>query len=218
MFRHRAAIRANRSRTIVLVECVMAANPSGSGPGTFSRSASREGLLQTIGEVFEAQGYDGATLALLSAATGLGKASLYHHFPGGKADMAAALLRDRVARLERLAFSRLQGSLPPTVRLTEFIDGFREYVEDGQRNCLLLVFREGTAGAQHGATIASQIADWQRRLAAAYEESGQKPKRSERSATELLASLYGALVTARLTGDPASFKRQAKRLKKALPA
>ncbi len=178
--------------------------------------------MAVLGDVFESRGYDGATLALLSAATGLGKASLYHHFPGGKADMAAALLRDRVALLERLAFSRLQGSLPPAVRLAEFIDGFREYVEDGQRHCLLLVFRDGTAGAQHGDTIAGQYADWRQRLAATYAEAGQKPKRSERSADELLGSLYGALVTARLSGDPSQFKRQAKRqakrLKKALPA
>lgn len=186
--------------------------------GKASRTASREGLLMTIGEVFETQGYDGATLTLLSQATGLGKASLYHHFPGGKADMASALLRDRVALLERLAFSRLQGSLPPAVRLAEFIDGFREYVDDGQRNCLLLVFRDGSAGALHGETIASQFEDWLRRLSAAYEESGQKAKRASRSATDLLSALYGALVTARLTGQPATFRRQAKRLKKDLPA
>ena len=138
-----------------------------------SGSASRDRLLESLGDVFEAHGYDGATLSLLSAATGLGKASLYHHFPGGKADMAATLLRDRVARLERLAFSRLQGSLPAAVRLAEFIDGFREYVEDGQRTCLLMAFREGTAGALHGETLASQYADWQSRLATTFEESGQ---------------------------------------------
>ena len=183
-----------------------------------NRSASREGLLETLGAVFESRGYDGATLSLLSATTGLGKASLYHHFPGGKADMAAALLRDRVSLLERLAFSRLQGSMPPAVRLAEFIDGFREYVQDGQQNCLLLVFREGTAGAQHGENIADQYTDWQSRLAATFEESGLKPKRAERAAAELLSSLYGALVTARLTGNPDTFKRQAKRLKKALSA
>jgi AcrR family transcriptional regulator len=187
-----------------------------SNPTQTSRSTSREGLLETLGNVFESRGYDGATLSLLSAATGLGKASLYHHFPGGKADMAAALLRDRVALLERLAFSRLQGSLPATVRLAEFIDGFREYVQDGERNCLLLVFREGTAGAEHGETIARQYADWQGRLSATFEESGMKPKRAERSATELLSNLYGALVTARLRGDPNTFRRQSKRLKKAL--
>ena len=191
---------------------------AGRTPDKPGRGASRERLLETIGEVFEAQGYDGATLTLLSRATGLGKASLYHHFPGGKADMAAALLRDRVAQLERLAFARLQGSLPPTVRLAEFIDGFREYVDDGQKNCLLLIFREGSAGVQHGETIAAQYDGWLGRLSATYEESGQKPKRATRSAAELLSALYGALATARLTGKPAAFKRHAKRLKKELPS
>lgn len=186
-------------------------------PPTPSGSASRERLLESLGDVFEARGYDGATLSLLSAATGLGKASLYHHFPGGKADMAAALLRDRVARLERLAFSRLQGGLPAAVRLARFIDGFREYVEDGQRTCLLMSFREGSAGAQHGETLASQYADWQSRLAITFEESGQKSKRAERSAAQLLSSLYGALVMAQFTGNPATFKQQAKRLKRSLP-
>ncbi len=181
-------------------------------------SATRTRLLESLGDVFESHGYDGATLSLLSQATGLGKASLYHHFPGGKADMAAALLRDRVARLERLAFSRLQGGLPANVRLAEFIDGFREYVEDGQRTCLLLVFREGAAGPRYGETLASQYTDWRNRLAATFEEAGQKAKSAERSAAAMLSSLYGALVTAQLAGDPASFKRQAKRLKRSLPA
>lgn len=182
------------------------------------KSSSREVLLAALGDVFEQKGYDGATLTQLSAATGLGKASLYHHFPGGKAEMAAALLRARVADLERLAFSRLQGSLPANVRLAEFIDGFRAYTNNGERNCLVMLFGEGTAGSLHAETIARQYADWLGRLGTTYEEMGLKPKRAERAARDLLASLYGHLVTARLAGEPDAFKRQLKRLKRKLPA
>ena len=42
--------------------------------------------------VFQDHGYEGASLADLSRATGLGKSSLYHHFPGGKEQMAEAVL------------------------------------------------------------------------------------------------------------------------------
>ena len=42
--------------------------------------------------VFRRYGYEGATLTRLSEATGLGKASLYHHFPKGKEEIAAAVL------------------------------------------------------------------------------------------------------------------------------
>ncbi len=181
------------------------------------KTASREALLAALGDVFERKGYDGATLSQLSAATGLGKASLYHHFPGGKAEMAAVLLRARVADLQRLAFSRLHGSLPPGVRLGEFIDGFREYTKNGERNCLIMLFGEGTAGDHHAETIARQYSDWLGRLSATFEEAGLKSKRAERSARDLLASLYGHLIIARLTGDTVAFKRQLKRLKKTLP-
>jgi len=42
--------------------------------------------------VFQDKGYEGASLADLSQATGLGKSSLYHHFPRGKEQMAEAVL------------------------------------------------------------------------------------------------------------------------------
>jgi len=57
----------------------------------------RDALLRQLGQVFRERGYEGATLTQLAAATGLGKASLYHHFPGGKAEMADVLVRDAIA-------------------------------------------------------------------------------------------------------------------------
>lgn len=180
------------------------------------RGRSRDALLIDLGQVFERMGYDGASLSQLAAATGLGKASLYHHFPGGKAEMAAVLLRDSVAELEQNAFAHLGGKGPPTERLAAFVDGFREYVADGDRICLITVFGQGSAGQVHGETIARQYADWQRRLARTFEEAGKKPKQADRAAVELLSSLYGQLLIARLSGQPGAFKKQAKRLKRSL--
>lgn len=42
--------------------------------------------------VFQDHGYEGTSIADLSRATGLGKSSLYHHFPRGKEEMAEAVL------------------------------------------------------------------------------------------------------------------------------
>ncbi|HEY5646325.1 MAG TPA: TetR/AcrR family transcriptional regulator [Pseudomonadales bacterium] len=178
---------------------------------------SRTDLLAPLADVFETMGYDGATLARLAAATGLSKASLYHHFPGGKAEMAAALLRAAVAELEGAAFSRLTSTRKAPERLAAFIEGFDHYAQHGERSCLLSVFAAGSAGAEHGAGIADQFADWSHRLAATFEEAGYKPKRAERAAADLLAGLYGALQLARLRQDPDVFRRQVKRLRKRLP-
>lgn len=53
---------------------------------------SKEEVIAQLTKVFRQYGYEGATLARLSEATGLGKASLYHHFPKGKEEMAAVVL------------------------------------------------------------------------------------------------------------------------------
>lgn len=179
---------------------------------------ARTDLLAALAGVFEALGYDGATLSRLAAATGLSKSSLYHHFPGGKAEMAAVLLRDAAAELERTAFSRLAAAhLPARDRLAAFVDGFSDYVHQGERRCLVSVLAQGSAGVEHGATVAGQFSDWSHRLAATFEDAGYKPKRAERATTELLSGLYGSLELAGLLRDPAVFRQQVKRLKKQLP-
>lgn len=182
------------------------------------RIPSRAILLSQLETVFESRGYEGATLNQLAEASGLGKASLYHHFPGGKAEMAAVLLRGAVARLEAKAFARLQSTEPARQRLARFIEGFADYTQQGERNCLIAVFSQGSAAEVHGEAVAAQFDTWLQRLSAVYEDSGCRPKRAQREAAALLAGLYGYLLTAQLLRDPASFTRGLKRLRKALPA
>src|SRR5687767_7960924 len=50
-------------------------------------------LLERLTGVFRRHGYDGASLSVIAAATGLQRSSLYHRFPGGKEQMAAEVAR-----------------------------------------------------------------------------------------------------------------------------
>ncbi|MEM8810542.1 MAG: TetR/AcrR family transcriptional regulator, partial [Cyanobacteria bacterium P01_G01_bin.38] len=43
---------------------------------------TKDAAIAKLTPVFRRYGYEGASLSMLSKATGLGKASLYHHFPG----------------------------------------------------------------------------------------------------------------------------------------
>ncbi len=177
----------------------------------------RNALLEQLVPVFRERGYEGATLVQLAAATGLGKASLYHHFPGGKAEMAAVLLRKSVAELQRSAFAHLQRTKrAPVERLDAFIDGFSDYVAEGRSHCLVAVLAQGSAASVHGDLINNQFTDWRNTLITVFEELGEKPKRARRSADQLLDELYGALLTAKLLGNTNHFLRCIKRLKKAL--
>ena len=49
-------------------------------------------LLDRLAETFKDVGYEGASLSVLSDATGLKKSSLYHRFPDGKAQMAQEVM------------------------------------------------------------------------------------------------------------------------------
>lgn len=54
---------------------------------------SRAAIVEQLVDLFFVHGYNATTLSLISAHTGLGRASLYHHFPGGKEEMARAVLQ-----------------------------------------------------------------------------------------------------------------------------
>lgn len=189
---------------------------SETAPNTRTGARKRAELLAALAQVFRARGYEGATLTELAAATGLGKASLYHHFPGGKAEMADALIRDAIAEARTRAFAHLQGPEPPAQRLQRFLSGYGDYLEAANGPCLLGVLAMGSARRVHGKQLAAQFSEWREALAALFEEAGQKPKRAARSAAEVLNTLYGAQMTAALLDDPKHLNRSLKRLARSL--
>lgn len=179
----------------------------------------RAQLTAQLGQVFRERGYEGATLTQLAAATGLGKASLYHHFPGGKAEMLEVLLREAIALAELRAFARLEGPGTPEERLAAFIDGYASYLEESGGPCLLGVLALGSARQSIGEPadeMTAQMADWRSRLERSFEAAGCKPKRAARAAAEVLEVLYGAQVLAAMQDDPRLFRRACKRLQRDL--
>ncbi len=179
-----------------------------------SESPVKLELITILDEVFRRRGYEGATLSVLSRACGLGKASLYHHFPGGKEEMADLLLQRAVSQLNMLAYRHLDRPAPWNQRLRGFVEGFAAYCEHGTRNCLVAELTATAARAQFGERIQVQTNAWLRQLTAAFAETGISEKRARRRARELLGALYGALVVARMLEDPKPFLQTAERLSK----
>ncbi|MFI1464192.1 TetR/AcrR family transcriptional regulator [Nocardia carnea] len=59
-----------------------------------STSGTRERLVTATVELLRTRGYSGTSVKQISAAANAPMGSLYHHFPGGKPELAAAALRD----------------------------------------------------------------------------------------------------------------------------
>ncbi len=173
-------------------------------------------LLALLQPTFATYGFNGASVARLAAATGLGKASLYHHFPGGKNEIAGVLLRQAVEQLQSKVFVASGKRNSPNERLAGMIDRFSEYCNDGQSYCLVALFAQEQAPVIDQPAIAEQFAAWRTVLAQCYEADGHKPKAANRAAASLVNTLYGALLMARMTDEPKLFLQAAKRCKNQL--
>ncbi len=102
-------------------------------------------VIDRLTEVFRAVGYDGATLSKLSEATGLQRASLYHRFPGGKKEMAEAVLSRAGTWFQRNILDPLTGPGTPQERLERMSAKLDEFYSRGNSSCLLdtLSFGDG---------------------------------------------------------------------------
>lgn len=184
-----------------------------------ARSDAKQALLLRLKAVFVTHGYTGASLSRLAAASGLGKASLYHHFPGGKEEIAGTLLRDAVGELQQHVFAPILVATDAPLkrgdaarRLRRTIERFTDYVDRGESHCLLALFaQEGAPGVNHHA-LREQFERWRWGLAHCYEATGRKPKAARRAAADLLNALYGSLLLARALHDPRQLRQSAKRL------
>ncbi|MEZ5839282.1 MAG: TetR/AcrR family transcriptional regulator [Hyphomicrobiales bacterium] len=176
-------------------------------------------LIAQLGEVFREHGFDGASMAAITAATGLGKGSLYHAFPGGKDEMATAVLADIERWFQDEVFGPLGNpELAPALALGRMLDACETYFEGGGRVCLVGAFALGeTRDRFHGA-VSSYFGNWRDALSSALGRAGLAEADAIALAEEAISRIQGSLVLARALGDPACFRRELARLRAALGA
>jgi TetR/AcrR family transcriptional repressor of lmrAB and yxaGH operons len=175
--------------------------------------SERADILPVLGEVFRAHGYEGATLALISEATGLGKGSLYHFFPGGKAQMAGEVLAEIDAWFEVNIFAPLRSAEDPARAVAAMLNGTEEYFRSGRRVCLVGVFALGAARDSFAAQVNDYFARWGDALALLLERSGLSSSVARRRSEDAMLSIQGALVLARARDDAKIFSRAMAELK-----
>jgi AcrR family transcriptional regulator len=178
----------------------------------------RAALLPLLGEVFRAHGYEGTSLSLISQATGLGKGSLYHFFPGGKKQMAQEVLADIDGWFESHIFAPLRDPQDPHAAIAAMLAGVDDYFRSGHRVCLVGVIALGHARDEFVAPVNDYFLRWHDALAAALRRGGLSPPAARRRAEDALLSIQGALVLARARDDAGVFTRALAALKTRLLA
>ncbi len=172
--------------------------------------AEKADLLPALGECFREHGYEGASLARICAATGLGKGSLYHFFPGGKDEMLAAVLADIDGWFEREIFTPLRADAPGgALAMIDAVDG---YFRSGGRVCLVGILALTDARDRFSSAVSGYFERWIAALAAALGSAADPRAEAE----EIVAFIQGAILLSRALNDSGVFVRAMDQLRRRL--
>lgn len=175
--------------------------------------AQRADTLAPLAEVFREHGYEGASLALIGQATGLGKGSLYHFFPGGKDEMVAAVLAEIDGWFEANVYAPLRTDADTDGAISAMFEAVTEYFRSGRRVCLVGVLAVGNVRDRFAAAIAGYFARWVAALEMALRRQGREQAAARHLAEEVVLGIQGAIVLSRALDDPALFARAIERLR-----
>ncbi len=170
-------------------------------------------VVGALAEVFREHGYEGASLALISRATGLGKGSLYNMFPGGKDEMASSVLADVDAWFEANVFARLRDEAEPAAGIRAMFDAVAIYFRSGRRTCLVGALALTDARDRFGPAVNSYFARWVEALAGALRRSGRFEAEAAMLAEDIIGGIQGAIVLARAVDDATVFERVLARMR-----
>jgi AcrR family transcriptional regulator len=172
----------------------------------------RPQAVEKLVKVFRQYGYEGATLSRISQATGLGKASLYHHFPNGKQEMAAAVLQYVGEWFENTILMPLRSQEEPAQRIRLMSDRLRQFYDCGRSACLLAIFTLGESDDLFHAQVNQMLNAWIDSLAEVMVESGISAKQARLRAEDAVIQVQGALVLTRGLDDTEPFERTLRQL------
>lgn len=167
---------------------------------------SRDHVLDRLLATFRASGYDGASLADIASATGLGRSSLYHHFPGGKEEMALAVLDTVDTWLQANIIEPLQNAGAPAERLDCMVAALDTFYDGGRERCILGAFVVGQSSRLFGKRLAAAFERWIAALAAVARDGGAQPEDARRRAEAAVIAVQGAVVLAGALDDPKPFR------------
>ena len=164
-------------------------------------------LLGRLIDVFRSKGYEGSSLNDLAASAGLKKASLYHRFPGGKEEIANAVLQYTTVWAEVNVASILEDqTIPPKQRLATVLDNIDALYAQGTKTCILRALSMDTGISSLGQLVQATMNSWVDSFGALAKEIGFSSDEAHQIALQTLINIQGSLIIAKGLDDTTIFK------------
>jgi TetR/AcrR family transcriptional regulator, lmrAB and yxaGH operons repressor len=171
---------------------------------------SKQTYVPILLKLFRQFGYEGVTLTKISQATGLGKASLYHHFPGGKAEMATVALAEVNQWLETKILPILDSTQDrsPIVIFQSMCQETSHFFNSGKNPCLwaVLAMEESSDTLFHN-EISSALTKWIDAIAQVLIGARVDRKLAQQRSEDAIITIQGALIVSRGLRNYAPFQR-----------
>jgi AcrR family transcriptional regulator len=170
---------------------------------TVITSDSRNRMIESAALLFREHGYSGTGFRDVIDHSGAPRGSIYHHFPGGKEQLAADTVEWAAGVIER-RIARAAQSGHPVAALGIFVDAWREVLEDSnfRAGCpIVAVAAEADAGSTATAAAAAAFTHWQDLIARALLDAGVSRTDARRLATLVVAGIEGAILLCRAGRD-----------------
>lgn len=168
-------------------------------PGT------RDRLIAAMSDLLQRRGLHGIGLSDVLAQAHAPKGVLYHHFPGGKVELAVAAIQAAVAYM-KARLDRLQAAHDdPVQALRAWLDHAQKQLEqsDFERGSPLATVALESTAADHvlRQALAQAFGDIRELLTGLLSQAGVMPVRAAQLATLMVGAYEGALIQSRVAGS-----------------
>lgn len=175
-------------------------------------SGSRDQMLDSAITLFRERGVAATSLRDVVAHSGAPRGSIYHHFPGGKDQLAQEATERAGAFIASLLESLTDQD--PAVAIDKFIGYWRGALKgadfrDGCPAAAAALYSESPAAVKAAGAAFSR---WEDLLSDALERRGRTPDEAASVATLTIAAIEGALILSRAQGSDEPLRRVGERL------
>jgi len=170
---------------------------------TVITSDSRNRMIQSAALLFRENGYSGTGFRDVIEHSGAPRGSIYHHFPGGKEQLAAETVAWAADVIER-RIARAAQSGDPIAALGIFVESWRDVLEDSnfRAGCpIVAVAAEADAGSTATDAAAAAFTRWQDLIGRTLLDAGVSRTDARRLATTVVAAIEGAILLCRVRRD-----------------
>jgi TetR/AcrR family transcriptional repressor of lmrAB and yxaGH operons len=165
---------------------------------------SRVALVDTAALLFRRQGYAATGVNQILQTADVKAGSLYHHFPGGKQELAAAVVETVGGGIEQLLRKFLAGGSPVDDVVARWIDVLAAgLAADPRDGCPIepIATESVNASQQVRDASARAFAGWCTAVSDRLRADGWAADEANHAARAVIALIEGALILSRIAGD-----------------